>query len=49
MSVEEKERFRKGVKDIYDNGALTLEQKRDAISELSRRFNKSSFINIRGT
>lgn len=46
MSVEEKERFRKGVKDIYDNGALTLEQKRDAISELSRRFNKSSFINI---
>jgi predicted ATPase len=46
MSSEEKERFKKGVKDIYDNPNLTFEQKRDAISALSLRFNKSAFINI---
>lgn len=46
MSADELARFRKGVKDIFANEALTEEQKRVALSVLSSRFNKSAFINI---
>jgi hypothetical protein len=46
MSADELARFRKGVKDIFDNEALTEEQKRVALSVLSSRFNKTAFINI---
>ncbi len=46
MSSEEQERFRKGVREVWDNDSLTEEQKRIALSELSARFNKTAFINI---
>ncbi len=46
MSSEELERFRKGVKEIYENKTLTEDQRRVAISALSSNFNKSAFINI---
>ena len=46
MSTGEAERFKKGVESIFANDALTEEQKRVAISVLSRRFNKTAFINI---
>jgi len=46
MSTEEETRFKKGVKDIWSNDSLTNEQKRLAISVLSSKFNKTSFINI---
>lgn len=46
MSTEEETRFKKGVKDIWSNENLTNEQKRLAISVLSSKFNKTSFINI---
>ena len=46
MSADELARFRKGVKDIFSNDALTEEQKRVALSVLSSRFNKTAFINI---
>lgn len=46
MSADELARFRKGVKDIFANEALTEEQKRVALSVLSSRFNKTAFINI---
>ncbi len=46
MSTEERSRFKKGVEDILSNDDLTSEQKRLAISVLSSKFNKSSFINI---
>ena len=46
MSSEELERFRKGVSEIWSNDNLSDEQKRVALSVLSSKFNKSSFINI---
>jgi len=46
MSSEEELRFKKGVEDIISNEDLTSEQRRLAISVLSSRFNKTSFINI---
>ncbi|MGE5354786.1 MAG: AAA family ATPase [Deltaproteobacteria bacterium] len=46
MSSEELERFKKVVKEIFDNETLTEDQRRVAISALSSKFNKSAFINI---
>jgi len=46
MSSEERSRFKKGVEEIWSNESLTDEQKRVALSVLSSKFNKSSFINI---
>lgn len=46
MSSEEMQRFKKGVEDIWSNDNLTDEQKRIALSVLSAKFNKTSFINI---
>ncbi|MDR2968658.1 MAG: ATP-binding protein [Tannerellaceae bacterium] len=46
MSSKEKLRFEKGVKDIWDNKNLTDEQRTVALSALSSKFNKSSFVNI---
>lgn len=46
MSVEEVEKFKEGVRSIYDNDALSEEQKRVAVSALSAKFNNSAFINI---
>ncbi len=46
MSSEERSRFKKGVEEIWSNDNLTNEQKRVALSVLSSKFNKSSFINI---
>lgn len=46
MSSEERSRFKKGVEEIWSNDSLTSEQKRVALSVLSSKFNKSSFINI---
>lgn len=46
MSSEERERFRKGVTEIWDDNSLTEEQRRVALSVLSSKFNKTAFINI---
>lgn len=46
MSSDELKRFKRGVEDIWSNDNLTDEQKRIALSVLSSKFNKSSFINI---
>lgn len=46
MSGEERNRFKKGVEEIWGNDNLTSEQKRVALSVLSSKFNKSAFINI---
>jgi len=46
MSSEEIQRFKKGVKEIWNNDNLTDEQKRLALSVLSSKFNKTAFINI---
>ena len=46
MSGNEKDRFRKEVEKIYSSKELTEEQKNIAISVLSKKFNKTSFINI---
>ena len=46
MSSKEKLRFEKGVQDIWSNKNLTDEQRTVAISALSSKFNKSSFVNI---
>ena len=46
MSEEEQIRFKKGVKEIWNNDSLTDEQKRLALSVLSSKFNKTAFINI---
>jgi predicted ATPase len=46
MSGEEIQRFRKGVEEIWSNADLNDEQKRIALSVLSSKFNKTSFINI---
>ena len=45
-SSEERERFRKDVEAIWTDKNLNDEQKRIAISTLSKKFNKSAFINI---
>ena len=46
MSSKEKLRFEKGVQDIWNNKSLTDEQRTVALSALSSKFNKSSFVNI---
>nr|WP_314678159.1 AAA family ATPase [uncultured Capnocytophaga sp.] len=46
MSGDEKDKFRKEVEKIYSSKELTDEQKRIAISVLSKKFNKTSFVNI---
>ena len=46
MSGNEKDRFRKEVEKIYSSKELTEEQKNIAISVLSKKFNKTSFVNI---
>jgi len=46
MTGEEKERFREETKEILNNNYLTTEQKRIALSVLTKKFNKSSFVNI---
>ncbi len=46
MTSEQRERFRKQVKAIFSNDDLTEEQKRIAISEEAKKFNKTAFINI---
>ncbi|MDR0613270.1 MAG: AAA family ATPase [Dysgonamonadaceae bacterium] len=46
MSSEEKIKFQKGVQEIWSNDSLTDEQKRIALSVLSAKFNKTTFVNI---
>jgi ABC-type lipoprotein export system ATPase subunit len=46
MSLEEVERFKKGIQDILNNENLTDEQRRAAISVLSSKFNKTAFVHI---
>lgn len=46
MTSEQRERFRKQVSAINNNNDLTEEQKRIAISEEAKKFNKTAFINI---
>lgn len=46
MSIDESNRFKTAVEDIYSNNDLTDEQRRIAISALSSKFNKTAFINI---
>jgi predicted ATPase len=46
MSSDELDRFKRGIETIWANNGLTDEQKRAALSVLSSKFNKSSFINI---
>jgi hypothetical protein len=46
MTSEQRERFRKQVQAIFNNNDLTEEQKRIAISEEAKKFNKTAFINI---
>ena len=46
MSTKEESRFKKGFQEIWTNDSLSDEQKRLAISVLSSKFNKTSFINI---
>lgn len=46
MSSEEKIKFQRGVQEIWSNDSLTDEQKRIALSVLSAKFNKTTFVNI---
>lgn len=46
LTSDEIERFSKAVEAIYTDKNMTDEQKRVAISAISKRFNKSAFINI---
>ena len=46
MSGEEISRFRKEIEQLYKNNYLSDELKRIAISVLSKKFNKTSFVNI---
>ena len=46
MTSEQRERFRKQFRVINNNNDLTEEQKRIAISEEAKKFNKTAFINI---
>lgn len=45
-STEERNRFRKGFEEIWNNDTLTDDQKRVALSVLSSKFNKTAFVNI---
>lgn len=46
MSEDDRDRFKKLIVDIVNNKNFTEEQRRSAISAISVKFNKSSFINI---
>jgi predicted ATPase len=46
MTMEERNRYKKGVEGIWKNESLTDEQRNIALSTLSTKFNKSAFINI---
>ena len=46
MTSDQRERFRKQIRLINETENLTDEQKRIAISEEAKKFNKTSFINI---
>ncbi len=46
MTNEQRERFRKNIQFIMGNMDLTDEQKRIAISEEAKKFNKTAFVNI---
>jgi predicted ATPase len=46
MTMEERNRYKKGVEDIWKNEILTDEQRNIALSTLSAKFNKSVFISI---
>ena len=46
MSSDEKERFKKEALNIWDTEGLSDEQKRNLLSSLAKKFNKSAFINI---
>jgi predicted ATPase len=46
MTSEQRERFRRQVQAIFNNDDLTEEQKRIAISEEAKKFNKTALINI---
>lgn len=46
MTEDDRERFKKLIIDIVNNKHFTEEQRRSAISAISVKFNKSSFINI---
>ncbi len=46
MSMEERERFKKGIQNILDNENFTDEQRRAAVSVLSSKFNKTAFVHI---
>ncbi|SFN19527.1 Predicted ATPase [Chitinophaga sp. YR627] len=46
MNDEERQQFKIDFEEIWNNRALTNEQKRIAVSALSTRFNKTAFINI---
>jgi predicted ATPase len=46
MRIEQRELFRKEVNIILENPSLTEEQKRIYITELSKKFNNTAFINI---
>lgn len=46
MSIEELQRFKKGVEEIWKNSVITEEQRRAALSVLSSKFTKKAFINI---
>jgi predicted ATPase len=46
MTSELRERFRKRAQAIHDNNDLTEEQKRIALSEEAKKFNKTALINI---
>ena len=46
MSEDDRTRFKKLIMDIVNNKHFTEDQRRSAISALSVKFNKSSFINI---
>lgn len=46
MTEEERVRYQRLVKEIYDNKKLSEEQRRNTISALSDRFTKTHFVNI---
>ncbi|MFI3328307.1 MAG: AAA family ATPase [Rikenellaceae bacterium] len=46
MSSEEMNRFKAGFSSIWNNDELSEEQKRVALSVLTKRFNRQAFINI---
>ncbi len=46
MSPDERERFKKQVSEIWLVNEFSEEQKRDAISSIAKKFNKSAFVNI---